>query len=124
MVSPAGTVISSAAAATSFKTGSGTSLKICACFNAAMVSMEDLRSSGRRRWRRTVLRDLLLLPASAEGPVQEDDRGELVALRAGEAELRVEQLPLGVEHLEIAGDPALVSLHREPRRDCDRLHLI
>src|SRR5690349_2296114 len=104
MVSPAGTVLSSAAAATSFRTCSGTSLKMCACFNAAMLSMEDLQSSGRRRGHRAVLRDLLLLPASAEGPVQEDDRGELVALRAREAELRVEELPLGVEDLEVAGD--------------------
>src|SRR3954467_471181 len=125
MVSPAGTEISSAEGATISRTRSGTSLKRIAFFNApTTVSMESLQSPGGRRWRRAVLRDLLLLPASAEGAVQEDDRGELVALRPREAELRVEELPLRVEHLEVAGDPSLVSLHREPRGDPDRLHLI
>src|SRR3954470_4759153 len=127
MVSPAGTEISSAEAATISRTRSGTSLKRIAFFNApTTVSMESLQSPGGRRWQRraVVLRLFLLLPASAEGAVEEDDGSELVALGACEPELRIEELPLGVEHLEVARDPALVALEGEPRGDADRRHLI
>src|SRR6266404_2564346 len=70
-------------------------------------------------WRR-----LLGLPPAPESTIKQHSGGELVPLRVRQAELRVEEPPLGVEHLEVAGDAALVPVERELRRTGARLHLI
>src|SRR5690242_2042788 len=61
------------------------------------------RASSPRPSRRRDRLDLLhLLPAAAEGAVELDHRDELVSHRVREIELRLEQPPLRVEHLEVA----------------------
>src|SRR5262249_48053040 len=49
-----------------------------------------------------------LLPPSPEGPVQRDDRVELVALRPCERVLRGEELLLGIDDLEVRREPGQV----------------
>src|SRR5262249_58803623 len=105
--------------ATISSTGSGTSLKMNTCLSARTVSMDasSLRGRGGRR-------RLFLLPPSAERTIQQDDRDQLVPPRARQPQLRVKELPLRVQHLEVAGHSSLVPERGEPGRDGDRPHLV
>src|SRR5262245_11768127 len=118
-VSPADTDISSATPATISSTGSAMSSKMNTCLSARTASMNasSLRGRGGRR-------RLFLLPASAERTIQQDDRDQLVPPRARQPQLRVKELPLRVQHLEVAGHSSLVPERGEPGRDGDRLHLV
>src|SRR5688572_671676 len=76
----------------------------------AMVRSSVSGTCGRRCVR---LLAGLLRPAAAERLVHADQRDELVAARAGLAELGVEQRALRVEHLEVRGHAAAVAQLRE-----------
>src|SRR5262245_37999800 len=57
----------------------------------------------------------LRLPAAAECAVEPHDREEFVSQELGKLQLGVEELALGVEDLEVAGDAAAIADVRQPR---------
>src|SRR5262249_47278704 len=65
---------------------------------------------------------LSLIPASAKCSIELDDRGELLALERGEVELTSEEISLRVEHLQVAVEPTLISVSRQPRGVAERRH--
>src|ERR1700754_3920087 len=62
-------------------------------------------------------------PAAAHRLVEVDERSEHRALRLDESELDVEQAALGVEHFDVAREPALVAQARKPRVTPQRIDL-
>src|SRR5262249_9455320 len=62
-----------------------------------------------------VMAVLSLIPASAERSIEFDDRGELLALERGEIEFTSEEVSLRVEDLQVAVEPTLISVSRQPR---------
>ena len=63
-----------------------------------------------------------MIPASAEGSITLDDRAELLALEGGEIEFTSEEVSLRVEDLQVAVEPALISVSRQPRSVAERRH--
>src|SRR6266850_4543618 len=64
----------------------------------------------------------LTLPSASQGLVQLDDGSELVPRGRGELQLRAEKLALGVEDVELCGEPTLVPESRERERAPGRRH--
>src|SRR5882724_8169176 len=64
----------------------------------------------------------LTLPSASQGLVQLDDGSELVPRGRGELQLRAEKLALGVEHLELCGEPPFVAESDQRERPPGRPH--
>src|SRR5262249_7271823 len=69
-----------------------------------------------------VIGRLSLIPAAAECSIKLDDRGELLALERGEIEFTSEEVSLRVEDLQVAVEPTLISVGRQPRGVAERRH--
>src|SRR6266404_502979 len=71
---------------------------------------------------RTVAGWRLTLPSASQRLVQLDGGGELVPRGRGELQLRAEKLALGVEDIELGGEPPLVAESGQRERPAGRRH--
>ena len=55
-------------------------------------------------------------PAAAERAIELHDRDQLLPLQRRQIELPPEQVALGIEHLQVTVEAALIAVGRQPRR--------
>src|SRR5258708_2882253 len=88
---------------------------------SARAALSALDLGSRRVWLcEFVMGRLSLIPASTECSIKFDDRGELLALERGEIEFTSEEVSLRVKDLQVAVEPTLISVSRQPSGVAER----
>src|SRR5262249_4788497 len=82
---------------------------------SARAALSALDLGSRRVLCEFVMGCLSLIPASAECSIELNDRGDRLALERGEIEFTSEEVSLRVEDLQVAAEPSLISVSRQPR---------